>query len=130
MSNTRIELTDTIPDIIEKMSEGNIGAMSVCMKLMEDGAKIDPQAFMGGVGILLSLDALGIYGSRIWMLYKYVCGQSPPKMVGVLRAHQLGFISKFDLTYSIDNPQSIDVDSLCEKVVEELGVFNLDIWSI
>jgi len=37
---------------------------------------IDPDSNFGGLGPLLLLDTLSIYGPRIWQLYKDVCARS------------------------------------------------------
>jgi hypothetical protein len=50
-----------------KMADGNPGAISVMAEMMRDGAKIDPDSFLGPMGGILALDSHGIYGPRIWM---------------------------------------------------------------
>ena len=77
----RIKATDTARDVFLKLSEEtpnggafNPGGLNVCMQIMEKGAKIDPDCPFPLLA-LLSFDTLGIYGSRIWMLYKDVCKQ-------------------------------------------------------
>jgi hypothetical protein len=126
MPNERITGTDTIQDIVVKMSEGNPGAISVMVQLIESSPIVDPQALMGGLGSLLSLDTLNIYGSRIWMLYKDVCGQDIAKTIGLLRAWQLGIVTQSNLNHAIDNyGEGIDVDDTLSKVVEQLPEFKL-----
>jgi hypothetical protein len=90
---TRIKLTDTPMDIVVKMAEGNPGAVTVMSMCLLDGGKIDPDSAFGGLACLLDLDTLGIYGSKIWILFKDICGQNMTNFVGVLRAWQLGAIS-------------------------------------
>jgi agmatine/peptidylarginine deiminase len=121
---TRIELTDTTIDVITKMSGGNPGALTVCMEILEHGAAIDPDAAMGGLGALLSLDTCGIYEHRIWMLYKDACGENLSKMLAIERACQLGFITRDELNHAIDNRgNGIDVDDLVLQVKERLPAF-------
>lgn len=123
---TRITLEMTAKDVPIAMGGGNPGALTVCMNIMKEGAKIDPRG-LGGFGAILSMDTLGIYEHRIWMLYKDVCGQNLKKMMGVLRANQLGFVSAEILNKAIDNRgQGIDVDSLFDKVQERLPEFAKD----
>ena len=82
-TNTRLTLDDTVMTSIMKLAEGNPGAMRVCSEIMKNGEKIDPQG-MGGFGSLLSIDSLGIYGSRIWLLYKDICREN---LVYTIRKH-------------------------------------------
>ena len=107
-----------------KLAEGNPGALRVCLELLQKGAEIDPDAFGGGLSNLLSLDTHAVYGADIWMLYKDVCGESYPKMVGVLRAVQLGIESESKLKHAIQNRgEGIDVAALFDAVCEKLPNF-------
>ena len=123
--NARIQLTDNVQDVLLKMVEGNPGAVTVCMQLLEKGRKIDPDGFMGGLGIILSLDTHSIYGSRIWMLYKDVCGEHLGRMCGLLRAVQLGFFSDSNLDAMIDGNYTGEktLDGLVVEVQERLPNF-------
>lgn len=126
METNRINLKDTTQDALIKLAEGNPGALSVCIMFIKETAEIDPDSALGGLGNLLRLDNMGIYGSRIWMLYKDVCGQSINKTIAILRAHQLGFLGESELRFAIDDyGRNIDVNDLCEKVKEQLPKFNL-----
>lgn len=101
---TRITLDMNIKDVIIAMCDGNPGALNVMMGLVNEGDKIDPEAgFGGGFHALLNLDSNGIYGSRIWMLYKDVCDQDLATTVGLLRAVQLGLLSSEALDTAIDD---------------------------
>jgi len=121
---TKLDLNDSVEDIIIKMSEGNPGAISVCMMMYTKGGAIDPDALFGGLGGVLSLDSLGIYGSKIWMLFKDVCKQDLVKTSAMLRAWQLGFVPKATLLHAIDNyGAGIDTDALLAQVQERLPAF-------
>ena len=102
MTNERIQLTDTFQDIIVKLSDGNPGAIHVCMELAKTSSAVDPDSALGPLGPLLSLDTHGIYGSRIWMLYKDVCGERVIETQAALRAVQLGLVSEGALLAAID----------------------------
>lgn len=124
MSATRIKGSDSTQDVMVKMSEGNPGALTVLMSLMTRAAKIDPDNWMPGLGEILSLDTLGIYGSKIWMLYKDVCGEDLVKMCAVMRANQLGFINADLIISAINNyGDGLDVVDLLLKVKERLPNF-------
>jgi hypothetical protein len=123
--NKRIKLTDSVSDVLFKISDGNPGALTVLIEIVKQGATIDPHC---GEPILqiLHLDSLELYGSRIWMLYKDVCGQNLSKTLACIRGWQLGHIAKETLNYAIDNRGAgLDLDGLCKKVKEELPEFLL-----
>jgi hypothetical protein len=73
---------------------------------MKEAPAIDPDDFMGGFGCILQMDTFGIYESRIWMLYKDVCGQDLTKMLTLLRGVQLGIISQSQLDAAIGDDNS------------------------
>lgn len=128
-TETRIELNDTTLSAAMKLAEGNSGAMSAIMSLMGDAEKIDPQAFAGGLGVLLSLDSYGIYGTDIYVLWSDICGKDNVKTLAVLRAVQLGFFSKDTLKDACSRQdysgrELVPVDELYEKVYERLEKFN------
>lgn len=117
-----------MPEILAKISDGNPGALNVCVRLLKDGAEIDPDDALGPLGAILQLDSIGIYGSRVWMLYKDVCGQRLPEMVALLRATQLGFLSPDALDHAISNyGDGIMVDDMMNQVQERLPKFNAKI---
>lgn len=120
----RIKLEMSLMDMFMTMSEGNPGALTVLMDIFKEGERIDPQDFMGGLGAILMLDELGVYGPRVWMLYKDVCGQDLLKTVAMTRAFQLGYVTEDQLNYAIDNyGEGLDVDLLVLQVQERLEQF-------
>lgn len=122
--NPRIKLEMSMQDALFAMSDGNPGAMTALMKLMEASPAIDPDNAMGVLGPLLSLDTLDCYGSRIWMLYKDVCGEHAIKTLAVLRAKQLGIVSDAVVNHAIDSyGEGIDVDDLTKQVQDRLPAF-------
>lgn len=67
MSREPINLSDNITAVIVKMSEGNPGALSVLMQLIQ---RDDPAATM----TVLSLDDMNMRGPQIWVGFKDHCG--------------------------------------------------------
>ena len=123
--DTKINLDDTAQDMVIKLSEGNPGALTVCLDILQKGKSIDPDGFDGGIGSLLLFDSMSLYGSRIWMLYKDVCGEDLVKTVAMLRAWQLGFVSEDNLNHAIDNyGNGIDKDDLFKQVKDRLPNFD------
>jgi len=124
MNNTRIELTDTSVTAITKMVDGNPGALSVCVQMLAETEKIDPDAALKGFSGILMLDILGIYGAEIWMLYKDVCGEDITDTLAVLRGLQLGFISDSQLRHAIQNRgDGLDINDILNQVKEQLPNF-------
>ncbi len=119
----RIQLHDDVQSAIVKLADGNPGAAVAMMKIFQVAPEVDPKGGMGGLGPILSLDTLGIYGSRIWMLYKDFCGEDAEKAVFVLRACQMGFITERELNYAIDNRGA---DLNCPEAARMDSKFPLD----
>jgi len=86
MKTTRLELTDTAKDIVVKMSEGNPGAIQCIMIML-----MEP---IGLIRFILPLDTLGIYGSKIYMLWNDSCNRDIAKVNKVLEAWRTGKLSK------------------------------------
>ena len=131
-TTTRIGLYDDTKTILTKMCEGNPGALTVMIEIIKQNTTIDPDDAMAGFGPLLRLDSAGIYGPGIWVLYKDTCGQDLTKMLAVLRAWQLGFITDEQLAAAsnrngarryTENSAGLDVDSILVKVKAELPDF-------
>lgn len=117
-------LSMTPIEVVTALSEGNPGAVSVMVKMLSDGAAIDQDSAFGGFGALLALDTEAIYGPRVWMLYKDVCGENLPRTLAVLRAVQLGMLSRESLNRAINNyGDGIDPEALHLQVCERLPAF-------
>lgn len=125
----RVQLTDSLLDIIVKLSQGNPGAVTVLAQWVKDGEAIDPQSCHPMIA-MCRLDDMDIVGARIWMLYKDVCGQDLRRFIGVLRANQLGFLAEADLDAAIDGHRPIDVASLVLQVEAELSEFKRSVQPV
>lgn len=124
MPKERISFDMSIQDMLFAMSDGNPGALTVLMNLVSNEASIDPDCALVGIGSILGLDSCGIYGSRIWCLFKDVAGQDLRKTIGLLRAVQLGFLSNEDLDVAIDNyGRGVEVDKIISMVEDRLPNF-------
>lgn len=120
----RLALDDTFLSATMKMAGGNPGALRVCTEIMKYGIDIDPKG-LGGFGALISMDSLGIYGSRIWLLYKDVCHESLVLMLACLRGWQLGLLPEYDLKAAIDGDRTrIDADVVLAMVKARLDSFD------
>ena len=117
----RLEATDTIRDSLMKMVDGNPGAITVCVNLLKFGEQLAPQGGpAGGMFYILALDEFEIYGSRIWMLYKDVCGENLNMMVAVLIARANEIITQKELDLAINGSGlKLDLDTLMKTVAEK-----------
>jgi hypothetical protein len=121
----RINLMDSVADVVFKMSDGNPGAVNVLVRLLKDGAAIDPDDFVGGLGVILSLDTHDIYGSHIWILFKDVSGSDLVTMCALLRGVQLGYLSESELVSAISNHkmEAARIQEIVQKVKDRLPKF-------
>lgn len=99
----KIDYNDDFKEMLMKMAEGNPGALTVLLELYKNEAAIDPDSALGGIGTMLSLDGMGIYGSHIWILFKDICGENLTNLIAVSRAHQLGLLSEDDIKTAIES---------------------------
>jgi hypothetical protein len=126
---TRLGLTDTMMDVVMKMSDGNPGAVVAIMEIMQKHEEIDPQAAMGGLGAIMILDTWEIYGTDIYILFNDKCGRDVRTMLMLMRATQLGFFSHSRLQeMAADQMREVNIteDELAEldkKVCDQLKDF-------
>ena len=92
MGQERIQLTDSIKEIVTKMCDGNPGALTALCEIIKD-KEIDPPSFCGSIGAILLFDTLGIHGTEIYVLWNDQCHRDTRQLVMLMRACQLGFIS-------------------------------------
>lgn len=121
----KIELSDSVWDIVRKMSDGNVGAMTVLLNLIEKGEQVDPADGLKGFGSIMQLDTRGIYGERLWKLFKDVCQENLGMVMVCTRAVQLGLISGQNLDDAIDGTCQLDTLDLLFKVRDRLGQFDV-----
>lgn len=122
----RITLGDKTATIIKILSNGNTGAISVMSQLIKYTCDIDPDSKRGAFDVFMDLDNYDIVGADIWNLYKHVCGENLPRFIALLRAVQLGIISKDALEDVLIYGDSPEVDHIARHVKEQLPNFNLD----
>lgn len=128
---SKLNMNMSSEDALVALSEGNPGAIQVLMGMLTKGPSIDPDA---GDPILtvLSLDMDEIYGSRIYVLFKYVCKKDLTLVFAALRSVQLGIATAKSLQEAIgdENGQGFDdtariffQNEALAKVQEELPRF-------
>ena len=120
MSKERIQLTDSMMDIVMKMSEGNPGAVTVIAQLIKENARVDPDSALGELGTILHLDSAGIYASDIWMVYKDICGQNIVSFIGLFRAIQMGYMPTSELKTALKQPYASLADGRLHEVLGQV----------
>ena len=127
---SRIGLEDSIQSAVAKMADGNPGAISAMCEIIKKGEAIDPECFMGGLGAILSLDTLGIYGTDIYILYNDQCKRDVREMIMLIRANQLGFMdNKRIKDVAADQMNEVrfsqeEMDEFDKKVCDRLKTFS------
>ncbi len=128
VTTERINIDMSITDAVLALCDGNPGGLTVCADLLKSAERINPDGGLGGLGILLLLDSLNIYGSRIWGLYKDVAKQNLGKTVALLLAWQLGHlagVTKEVLHNAIENRGAgIDLNAVVKAVKDRRPNFN------
>ncbi len=118
MSESRIELNDSVVDIVGKMSDGNPGAINAMIMLESLDLKIDPDSAFKNLSGLISLDSYKIYGSSIYILFNDQCGRNAHKLYVLLRATQMGIFSAKRL-------KDIAADQMRSDIIKKDEWFNI-----
>ena len=84
---SKIRLDDQAMEVVVKMAEGNAGAATLVIKLLQD----DP---MNLVTVILALDTIGLYGSKLYMLWNDSCDRNLSKLKDVMEAWRVGEITE------------------------------------
>jgi len=122
---SRLELEMSINDALFAMSEGNPGAIRVMMDGLQAVPTIDPENLMGGWSFILNLDMLGIYGRRIWRLFKDLCGEDINSTVALVRSVQVGAISRETLDLAIDGTGTLDIPAALKELKKRISSFQI-----
>ena len=88
-NNTRITANMTVEDMLIIMSEGNPGALTCMMQMI----KFDPEALLD----ILLFDSIGIYGSKIYMLWNDCCDRDMKKFKETIQAFRDGKFSEKEI---------------------------------
>lgn len=121
---TRITSLDmSMNDMLVELAEGNPGALTAMINMIKAAETVDPDSALGAFGPVIAFDSCGIYGPRIWMLYKDVCKQDVTAAIGMLRAVQMGILPSNTLLAAIDGVAPIDVDATLVNLRRELPRF-------
>lgn len=91
MARKEITGSMTVRDIVITMAEGNPGALSVLMQLIQH-----PKA---NTLDILNFDDMNMRGPQIWIAYKDHCGEDMALLVELIRKRDLALISTVNAQY-------------------------------
>ncbi len=121
---SRLKLLDNPLEVIIKMSDGNLGAITFFTNLFKQEKYIDPDSLFGVMSPIFALDRYKIYGHNIWILYKDCCGEKIENVIAVLRVVQLGLKSEVWLLEHIKAQKALACDEIMRLVQSKLPAFN------
>lgn len=81
-----LKLEDTFEQFMMKMSEGNPGALTVLMQIVEK----DPNL---GLLQILNLDDMNVRGTQIWIGYKDHCGENIDLFIEKMKARDADMVA-------------------------------------
>lgn len=87
MERKEIGLQGSLKDLVVFMAEGNPGALTVLIELLN---KRPDDAFI----YMLNLDDMNIRGSQLWIAFKYHCGSDLDKLVECTKSRDQAMIDK------------------------------------
>jgi len=97
----------TSRDAAIALAENNVGALVVVGRMLREGDTAEPAgAPHSGYAAIRTLDRCGIYGERIWHLYKDVCGEDLGLTMALLRAVRIAIVDADDLTQALTEDPS------------------------
>jgi hypothetical protein len=123
----RIILRSSVRDAVLALGEGNFGAVHACFEMLRHRSRVHPDLLDAPFWPLISLDFYGIYGSAIWVLYKWVCHEDVGKMIGLLIALDLGIagVNARSLEHAARNRGAgIDIEEVVKVVKSHLPSYN------
>lgn len=112
---SKLSSEDNTMDVIMKMSEGNPGATTCLVEILR---KDDWTFGADSITMVLSLDTLELYGSKLYMLWNDCCKRDLKTLELVLRNYQMGLLSKEEIHRNLNRGRGTPFDNL--KTIEEL----------
>lgn len=105
---SRLELSDSGKDVILKMSDGNPGAITFMIQLLSSGHPTDMM-------IIVTLDALGIYGSKAYMVWNDICDKNLETVRLMMMNLSFGKITKEHLLENLSQGRAVPYDLVPES---------------
>ena len=95
-TNTRITADMSVKDVLITMSEGNPGALTCMFQMLES----DPMACLD----ILLFDTMGIYGSKIYMVWNDCCNRDMRKFKETIQAFREGKFTEEEIQENLARP--------------------------
>lgn len=98
MANTNTRITSDMngQEILMAMSDGNPGALTCMLQMLES----DPMAFLD----ILLFDTMGIYGSKIYMVWNDCCNRDMRKFKETIQAFREGKFTEEEIQENLARP--------------------------
>ena len=96
-NNTRITDNMSIEDMLIEMCEGNPGALTCMMQMLQSD-------FVDGIHDIMLFDSLGIYGPQIYMVWNDCCGRDMGKFKETINAFREGKFTNEEIHENLSRP--------------------------
>ena len=96
-AKNRITADMTVQDMLLTMCEGNPGALTCMMELLFAGSDT-------GLLDILLFDSMGIYGSKIYMVWNDCCGRDMEKFKKTIQAFREGKFTEQEINENLSQP--------------------------
>ena len=119
----RIDFHDTPAKAVFKLVKGDLAAAEACIAMVKAVATADPKAEYGPFTPLVILEAIGLTGPAIGVVYNRVCGGDPVTALAVLHAVRLKLISAVALESAAQGGAKIDAAALLDLIRHKIPGF-------
>lgn len=103
---SRLDLTDDPLVMMQKMAGGSINAIQALSAIFINSEEIDPQAVLGAINPMVSMDSWEIHDDGISTLLVDKCNSDVRKMLVLIRGTQLGHLPIYYLQQMADDRQN------------------------
>ncbi len=116
---SRIKITDNGFDILEKLADGNPGALTALYQFINASYGDNGDLYIARCfETFFIIDMMELYGSHLYMLWNDCCNRDTKKFLKVIEGYREGKIKKSDLNERIFNVgYGKSFDDLLEKIV-------------
>ena len=96
-NNNRITSNMSMKDVLITMCDGNPGALTCMMQLIQN----DP---LTGLLDIMLFDSMGIYGSKIYMVWNDCCARNMEKFKETIKAFREGKFTEEEIKENLSRP--------------------------
>ncbi len=113
-------------DLVVELASGDVEAGKVLVRVLKEGGQIDPDAALGGLSTLLTVQHYSLRGAGIVVVYEMICKRDLSKFIAIVRAMQLDLLEADVLKLEIESQGQcarIDADAVLADVQRKLPDF-------